>query len=59
VSSFHATVKLEGGHLFVRDENSNNGTFIQGVRISASQWAPVPHGGSLRFGPDAFTVRLE
>jgi hypothetical protein len=59
VSSVHATVKLEAGQLMVRDENSNNGTFVAGVRVAAGQWCPVPHSSSLHFGPDEFFARLE
>lgn len=59
VSSVHATVKLEFGQLMVRDENSNNGTFVNNARVVAGQWTPVHHGSSLRFGPDEFSARLE
>ncbi len=59
VSSVHATLKLEAGQLMVRDENSNNGTFVAGMRLAAGQWSPVPHGSSLHFGPDEFFARLE
>ena len=33
VSGTHATLKFEGGQLLVRDENSNNGTYINGQRL--------------------------
>lgn len=33
VSRIHATVWEEQGTLFLRDENSNNGTFVNGVRV--------------------------
>ena len=59
VSSLHASVKLENGQFFVRDENSNNGTNLNGTRIAASQWTPVPNGSLLRFGPIEMNVRLE
>ncbi|WP_437871380.1 FHA domain-containing protein [Sorangium sp. So ce363] len=59
VSGTHASVKLEAGQLFVRDENSNNGTYVNGQRIAASVWTLVPPGASLRFGPVEFSVRLE
>ncbi|HEX2731756.1 MAG TPA: FHA domain-containing protein [Polyangiaceae bacterium] len=59
VSSFHASVKLENGTVFVRDENSNNGTFVQGTRIAPGQWVALGHGSSVRFGPGEFGVRLE
>ena len=59
VSGVHAVVKFEGGQLLVRDENSNNGTFVNGQRIPGSVWTPVPAGSQLRFGPVEFSVRLE
>jgi pSer/pThr/pTyr-binding forkhead associated (FHA) protein len=59
VSGVHATLKFEGGQLLVRDESSNNGTFVGGVRIAAASWMPVPHGAPLRFGPVEFSVRVE
>jgi hypothetical protein len=59
VSGVHATLKFESGQLFVRDENSNNGTSINNQRIQGSIWTPVPHGAALRFGPVEFSVRLE
>jgi predicted component of type VI protein secretion system len=59
VSSLHASVKLENGQFFVRDENSNNGTNLNGTRIAAGQWTPVPNGSLLKFGPIEMNVRLE
>jgi hypothetical protein len=59
VSGVHATLKLEGGQLFVRDENSNNGTQVNGNRITPGTFSPVPNGSLLRFGPVEFSVRLE
>ena len=59
VSSFHASLKLESSKLWVRDEQSNNGTFLSGVRIAAGHWTEVPHGSALKFGPEELTVRLE
>lgn len=59
VSANHATVKLEAGQLLVRDEGSNNGTQIDGVRIPAQTWTPVSPNVRLRFGPVEFVVRIE
>jgi hypothetical protein len=59
VSSFHATLKLEGGRLMVKDERSNNGTQVSGVRIAPGHWTEVPHGSSVKFGPEELTLRLE
>ncbi len=59
VSSIHATVRLDNGQLWVRDENSNNGSFLNGARLGAGQWAAVPHGAVLHFGSSEFSARLE
>ena len=59
VSGTHATVKIEGGQLLVRDEGSNNGTHVNGQRVPTGVWSPVPPGAQLRFGPVEFSVRLE
>jgi hypothetical protein len=59
VSGVHATLKLEAGQLLVRDETSNNGTWISGARIAPGLWTPLEPGVPLRFGPVEFTVQLE
>jgi hypothetical protein len=59
ISGMHATLKLEGGQLFVRDEGSNNGTSVGGVRVQSFGWVPVPAGGTVKFGPIEFAVRFE
>ena len=59
VSGVHATLKFEGGRLMVRDETSNNGTWVAGSRIPPGTWTPVPAGAPLRFGPIEFAVQLE
>jgi len=59
VSAVHATLKLESGQLMVRDENSNNGTLVNGNRIAPGIWSPVQSGSILRFGPVEFSARLQ
>jgi hypothetical protein len=59
VSGVHATLKFDGGQLLVRDETSNNGTWVLGSRIAPGAWTPVPMGHPLRFGPVEFTVQIE
>jgi predicted component of type VI protein secretion system len=59
VSSVHAALKFENGHLFVRDEGSNNGTFVDGAPAPRGVWTQVRHGAALRFGPLEMSVRLE
>jgi len=59
VSAVHSTLRFENGQLMVRDEGSNNGTYVNGVRLPASVFTPVGSGAALRFGPVEFSVRLE
>ncbi|HVU00653.1 MAG TPA: FHA domain-containing protein [Polyangiaceae bacterium] len=59
VSSFHATLKLDGGQLLVRDEGSGNGTFVDGGQIPKGVWTPLRNGGQLRLGAVELAVRLE
>lgn len=56
VSGVHAYVKLEAGLVYVKDEGSNNGTFVDGARIAPHLWLPVRVGVELRFGPVSFMV---
>jgi len=59
VSGVHGTLRFEGGQLLVRDGGSNNGTYLNGNRLPAGVYTPVPPGSMLRFGPVEFLVRLE
>jgi hypothetical protein len=59
ISGVHASLKLEGGQLYVRDENSNNGTLVNGNRLSSGVWSPVPPGSILRFGPIEFSAAVQ
>lgn len=59
VSTVHATLKLENGNLMVRDEGSNNGTFVNSSQVGRGTWSPVPQGALLRFGPVELSVRLD
>jgi pSer/pThr/pTyr-binding forkhead associated (FHA) protein len=55
----HASLKFEGAQIVVRDETSNNGTWLNGGRLSSGVWIGVPVGATLRFGPVEFSVQLE
>lgn len=59
VSSVHASLKLEHGQLLVRDENSNNGTLVNGNKLSPGVWSAIQDGSLVRFGPVEFSTRLE
>lgn len=59
VSGQHATLKLENGQLMVRDDKSNNGTFLGGMKLPSGSWYSVAEGSLLRFGPVELRVRLQ
>jgi hypothetical protein len=59
VSAVHAMLRWEGAKLWVRDEGSNNGTFVDALRLNPGDWVPVRAGATLRFGPIEFNVRYE
>lgn len=50
VSRKHASLKVNGGELWVRDEGSSNGTFVGGRAVNDRWWHAVGEGESLRFG---------
>ncbi len=58
ISAVHATLRVQAGQLYVRDEGSNNGTAINGLRVVPGVWNPVPLGAALRFGPVEFALQL-
>jgi len=59
VSGVHASLKIESGQLWVRDERSNNGTFVDEVRLAPGTWTALQSGARLEFGPVGFNVLLE
>jgi pSer/pThr/pTyr-binding forkhead associated (FHA) protein len=59
ISGVHATLRVDAGQLYVRDEQSNNGTFVDGHRLAPNVWTAAPAGSTLRFGPVEFNIRLE
>ena len=59
VSGVHAALKIDSGQFWVRDERSNNGTFIDDGRLSPGTWTVARSGSRLRFGPVTFNIRLE
>ena len=59
VSGVHAAMKIDAGQFWVRDEGSNNGTFVNETRLVPRVWTVLKNGAQLRFGPVGFNVRLE
>jgi S1-C subfamily serine protease len=63
VSNVHAVLCLEAGRLYVEDQNSSNGTFVDGEACPAHRKVVVPDGARLqlaRQGPElAITLEAE
>ena len=49
LSRLHATVYNEGGRIWIVDENSSNGTFVNGERVQGGG-TPLRHGDSIKIG---------
>ncbi len=56
VSRFHALIEADGGGLVVTDQNSRNGTFVNGTLIIANNRASLANGDTLQVGPYQITV---
>ena len=59
VSGKHCTVWFEGGKVYLRDENSSNGTFVlTGTRLTANQTVELRAGDGFYLGSpnESFTV---
>jgi len=55
-SGHHAEAVSESGRWWIRDLESTNGTFVNGVRVSR---APLRSGDVLAFGEDHFSVETQ
>ncbi len=56
VSSNHAQIIVEGGRVIIRDLNSKNGTFINGLPVTEAELMP---GQSVRLGAVELVVEVE
>lgn len=56
VSGHHATIYQVGGRFYVRDENSRNGTFVDGQPVGECE---LRHGQTVMFGPNGPAARFE
>lgn len=58
VSATHATIVCRQGEFKLRDEMTNNGTFVNGVDIGPGATAPLKNGDILRVGRCTFKLFL-
>jgi len=50
ISAQHALLEFEGGTWRITDLGSTNGTFVEGVRLTADVPTPLHYGASVRLG---------
>lgn len=50
VSANHATIRFLNGQYWIIDDNSTNGTYIDGERLKVGQRHPLESGQKIRFG---------
>ncbi|MBN2193838.1 MAG: FHA domain-containing protein [Polyangiaceae bacterium] len=56
VSANHATIVSRNGELKLRDEMTNNGTFVNGQDIGPGETVPLKHGDVVRVGRCTFKL---
>ena len=57
VSGLHCTIIVRGDALFVKDENSSNGTFLNNVKLTEEQ--TIKSGDVLEIGRRKFQVQIK
>lgn len=57
VSGLHATVKKEGSNFYLVDENSKNGTIVNGSRIAPYSKVELKNGDIIQIGKDDLMVK--
>jgi pSer/pThr/pTyr-binding forkhead associated (FHA) protein len=56
VSRYHCKLTMKGSHLFVRDLESRNGTFVNGKRIEVDH--TLRHGDVIALGPLLYEIQI-
>ena len=58
LSRHHASIFLENGRVWILDNNSTNGSFVNNAPVAASG-TPLAHNDKIRLGSDAdFTIKI-
>ncbi len=58
VSGLHATFRIEGDRVLVRDEGSTSGTRIGGRLLEAGRFVPLEDGNEVFLGPESLRVSI-
>lgn len=59
VSRHHATVIYEKGNYYIMDNNSTNGTMIEGIRLQAGEKGEIGNGYIISLGNESFQAHIE
>lgn len=59
VSRHHATIIYENGNYFIMDNNSTNGTVIEGIRLQADEKGEIGNGYIISLGNESFQAHIE
>ncbi len=59
VSRHHATIIYEDGAYFIMDNNSTNGTMIEGIKLQADEKGEIGNGYIISLGNESFQAHIE
>lgn len=59
VSRHHATIIYENGDYFILDNNSTNGTTIEGIKLQANEKGEIGNGYIISLGNESFQAHIE
>jgi tetratricopeptide (TPR) repeat protein len=57
ISRRHARFVFDAGRVFLVDNTSSNGTYLNGERIAANKWYPLAFGDTFSLADEVFTVK--
>lgn len=58
ISRRHASIRVECGHYFIRDNNSSNGTYVNGKRLSGDMEEELKDNDMIRLADEEFIFRI-
>jgi pSer/pThr/pTyr-binding forkhead associated (FHA) protein len=59
ISRHHATFFVDNDHLFIQDEKSRNGIFLNDKKIEAGMKVSLRHNDRVMIGPHGFVIQVE
>ena len=59
ISRAHAVIRIHEGVCRVTDNNSSNGTWVNGIRLVPGNSAEIVSGGRIRLADEDFTLNIQ